>query len=118
MRRDKFGTYIFRASMKLKEFNIVPRQGAIIVSSKKWQDRDVYLPSRPDRAAFLFGVNRRMTMLLLEGDCLEKMKTIDTGSVDLILCDLRIHHKIDSKYCYPKILSPRYKKKRSGGNEQ
>ena len=32
--------------------------------------------------------------------------------------DLRIHHKIDSKYCYPKILSPRYKKKRSGGNEQ
>lgn len=27
-------------------------------------------------------------MLLLEGDCLEKMKTIDTGSVDLILCDL------------------------------
>lgn len=32
--------------------------------------------------------------------------------------DMRIHHKIEQKYCYPKILSPKWKKKGAGGHER
>jgi len=38
------------------------------------------------------------TINIIQGDCLEEMKNIADGSIDMILCDLTIDKRVTKEY--------------------